>query len=286
MILSGLLASGANMEGVSGGWTAWMSQPEAWVALLTLVFLETVLGIDNVIFISVLAGRLPEGQRDKARNIGLMLAAGTRVVLLFGITWLMTLTATLFEVPGIANLSFGEESHIDPLKVAQVTGRDLVMLIGGLFLIWKSTTEIHHSLEGAHGEKTNTAVASFGMVLLQIALLDIVFSFDSVLTAVGMADHIPVMVIAVLISVGIMLLAAGPISRFVERHPTIKMLALSFLILVGLTLMADAADLHIPKGYVYVAIGFSLGVEALNMKMRKNATEPVHLVPKVEDSPQ
>jgi predicted tellurium resistance membrane protein TerC len=240
----------------------WIYMPEAWIALATLTALEIVLGIDNIIFISILVGRLPESQRDRARTIGLTLAMVSRLLLLFSLTWIMTLTQPLFSVL----------EH-------DISGRDLILLLGGLFLLAKSTLEIHHALEGPEDNKQSVVGASFVSILLQIMLLDIVFSLDSVITAVGLADHLSVMVIAVVISVAIMLLAAKSVSQFVERHPTIKMLALSFLILIGMTLVGEGLGFHVPKGYVYFAMAFSLAVEMLNINVRKRRKDeqPVHL---------
>jgi len=229
----------------------WLLDPQAWLALATLTALEIVLGVDNIVFISILCGRLPEHQRAKARNIGLMLAMLTRLGLLFSITWIMTLTASLFGV-------FGKE----------VSGRDLILIGGGLFLLWKSVHEIHNSLEGEEEGRAAGAAATFGAVIAQIAIIDIVFSLDSVITAVGMVDEIAVMVIAIIAAVGVMLFAAGPIGEFVDRHPTIKMLALSFLILIGVALIGEGWDLHIPKGYIYFAMAFAVAVEMLNIRMR------------------
>jgi predicted tellurium resistance membrane protein TerC len=234
----------------------WITEPQAWVALLTLTFLETVLGIDNIVFVSILTGRLPEAQRARGRRLGLLLAMGMRIALLFAITWIMRLTAPWLTVSG----------H-------ELSGRDLILLLGGLFLMWKSVTEIHHKLEGDADEAgANGKAVTFGGVLLQIALLDLVFSLDSVITAVGMVDHITIMVLAVLISVGVMVAFVNPICAFVERHPTVKMLALSFLLLIGFTLVGEAFELHIPKGYVYFAMGFSVFVEMLNLRLRKPGT--------------
>lgn len=238
----------------------WIHEPQAWVALLTLTFLETVLGIDNIVFVSILTGRLPEHQRARGRRLGLLLAMGMRILLLLTITWIMRATEPLFGL-------FGQELSV----------RDLILLLGGLFLMWKSVTEIHHKLEGEDADERGAArPATFGRVLLQIALLDLVFSLDSVITAVGMVDHIAIMVIAVLISVGIMVAFVNPICVFVERHPTVKMLALSFLLLIGFTLVGEAWDLHIPKGYVYFAMGFSIFVEMLNLRLRRRG-RPVAL---------
>jgi len=236
----------------------WLS-PEILIALATLTFLEIVLGVDNIIFISILSGKLPPAQQPKARRIGLLLAMGTRILLLFSLAWVIKLTAPLFTV-----------LH------QEISGRDLILILGGLFLLAKSTHEIHGRLEGEEGNSSARAASSFASVLIQIALLDIVFSLDSVITAVGMVDQVSVMIVAVVISVLIMMLAAEPISAFVHRHPTVKMLALSFLLLIGMSLLAEGFDHHIPKGYVYFAMGFSVFVEAMNLKMRKKAT-PVHL---------
>ncbi|MGE6288554.1 TerC family protein [Aeromonas media] len=230
----------------------WIADPSAWVALATLTLLEIVLGIDNIIFISILVGRLPEAQRQKARILGLGLAMGTRILLLLSLAWVMRLTEPLFSVLNEA-----------------ISGRDLILLVGGLFLIAKSTHEIHQSLEGAAEEPgTVSMTVGFMSTLVQIAILDIIFSLDSVITAVGMADHVPVMVLAIVIAVGVMMFAAKAIGDFVDTHPTIKMLALSFLILVGVALMAEGLDLHIPKGYIYFAMAFSLVVEMINIRLR------------------
>ncbi len=238
----------------------WLTQPEAWIALATLTALEIVLGIDNIIFISIIAGRLPESQRGKGRVLGLGMAMIARILLLLSITWVMSLTAGLFTVL----------EH-------EVSGRDLILLFGGLFLLAKSTHEIHHSLEGNGHEKQQTVTASLFSVLLQIAVIDIVFSLDSVITAVGLAEDVGVMITAIMISIAIMMLAAKSINDFVDRHPTIKMLALSFLILVGVTLVAEGAGFEFPKGYIYFAMAFSVSVELLNLRMRKKETEPVQL---------
>ena len=230
----------------------WITNPEIWIALVTLTTLEIVLGIDNIVFISILAGKLPQAQQPRARRLGLTVALVTRILLLFSIVWVIRLTAPLFEI-------FGEE----------ISGRDLVLIAGGLFLLAKATVEIHTSTEGdGHGSDTKTR-ASFLAVIVQIGLLDIVFSLDSVITAVGMTTYLGVMVAAVIIAIGVMLLAAGPIADFVHRHPTVKMLALSFLLLIGVTLIGDALEFHIPKGYVYFAMGFSVFVEALNLRASK-----------------
>jgi predicted tellurium resistance membrane protein TerC len=239
----------------------WLTDPQIWIQLVTLTALEIVLGIDNVIFISILAGKLPHAQQKKARLIGLALAMLTRIALLFSIVWLTKLTVPLFTV--LNN---------------EISGRDLIFIIGGLFLLAKSTFEIHEKLEGAEGQSSRQiGAASFASIIIQIILLDIVFSLDSVITAVGMANLLGVMVAAVVIAVGFMLLFAGFISNFVERHPTLKMLALSFLLLIGITLIADGLGQHISKGYIYFAMAFSVFVEILNLRVRKHAVAPVKL---------
>ena len=237
----------------------WLTDPNAWIALLTLTVLEIVLGIDNIIFISILTGRLPADRQPKARRLGLMLAMVMRIVLLLSIAWVTRLTNPLFEVLG----------H-------PVSGRDLILLGGGLFLLFKATHEIHDKLEGEEGKGDARAAASFGGVIAQVLVLDLVFSLDSVITAVGMAEQLWVMVTAVVLAVAVMLFSSGPISEFVHRHPTVKMLALSFLILIGMSLVAEGLGHHIPKGYIYFAMGFSIFVEALNLRLRKKA-EPVEL---------
>ena len=237
----------------------WITSPEAWVALASLTILEIVLGIDNIVFISILSGRLPEHQRPRARLLGLGLAMFMRIGLLMSVSYLAKLNNPLFSVLG-----------------RDITGRDLVFLIGGLFLLFKATQEIHERLEGPHEEKRTPPAASFAAVITQIVLLDIVFSVDSVITAVGMSDHLPVMIIAVVIAVLMMMLAANPIADFVERHPTVKMLALAFLILIGTSLIAEGLGQHIPKGYIYFAMGFSIMVEMLNMRARR-VRQPVDL---------
>lgn len=243
----------------------WIIMPEAWLALLTLTLLEIVLGIDNIIFISILVGRLPESQRQKARQLGLMLAMGMRIALLLAIVWVMGLTKPLFSV---FELDF--------------SGRDLILLAGGMFLLAKSTLEIHHSLEGSEEQKSSGKAATFGAIITQIAVIDIVFSLDSVITAVGLVEHVSVMIIAVVVAVLVMLFAAKAIGDFVDAHPTIKMLALSFLILIGFTLVGEGLGFHVPKGYVYFAMAFSLGVELLNLKIRKQR-QPVHLKKRLGD---
>jgi predicted tellurium resistance membrane protein TerC len=233
---------------------------ENLIALLTLTVLEIVLGVDNIVFISILAGKLPHDQEPKARRLGLGVAMVTRILLLLSIAWVIGLTKPIFSVAGF-----------------EVSGRDLILVIGGLFLLAKSTREIHERLEGAEHERDVKTVPSFSGVILQIALLDIIFSLDSVITAVGMAQHLWVMITAVVISVGIMLFASGTISSFVNRHPTVKMLALSFLLLIGFNLIVEALHFHIPKGYVYFAMGFSVFVEVLNLRARAKASKPVQL---------
>jgi predicted tellurium resistance membrane protein TerC len=238
----------------------WLSNPESWIALLTLTVLEIVLGIDNVIFISILVGKLPEESQKKARMIGLGLAMFLRIALLASLAWIARLTNPLFTVLG-----------------QEISGRDLILLIGGLFLLGKATHEIHERLEGEEGDASTRARASFTSIIIQILLLDIVFSLDSVITAVGMANELPVMITAVVAAVLVMMVAAGPISDFVARHPTIKMLALSFLLLIGMSLIAEGLDQHIPKGYIYFAMGFSVFVEMLNLRLRKGSAKPVAL---------
>ncbi|QBQ53493.1 TerC family protein [Nitrosococcus wardiae] len=238
----------------------WIAEPQAWIALATLTSLEIVLGIDNIIFISILVSRLPDQQRHKARIMGLSLAMGMRIVLLLSLAWVMRLTTPLFSL-------LGEE----------ISGRDIILIGGGLFLLAKSTLEIHNSLEGAEEHTQGLQVVSFGAILAQIAILDIVFSLDSVITAIGMVNQIPVMVIAIVIAVLIMMIAAKSIGEFVDAHPTVKMLALSFLVLVGVTLIAEGFDLHIPKGYIYFSMAFSVTVEMLNLRLRKKARTPVKL---------
>jgi predicted tellurium resistance membrane protein TerC len=237
-----------------------LSDPQAWIAFATLAVLELVLGIDNIVFISILAGKLPAEQQSRARYIGLGLALVMRVILLFSLTWVIGLTAPLFTALG-----------------QEISGRDLVLLVGGLFLIGKSTHEIHGSLEGEEGHKTGKVYASLAGVLVQIALLDMVFSLDSVITAVGMVDQIEIMIAAVVVSILFMMLFAAPIGSFVQKHPTVKMLALSFLLLIGVTLIAEGFDQHIPKGYIYFAKAFSVLVEVLNQRLRKAKTPPVQL---------
>ena len=238
----------------------WLSDPAIWTALLTLTALEIVLGIDNIIFISILADRLPVAQRQRARATGLLLAMLMRIAMLFSLGWLLGLTQPLFTVVG------------HPFN-----GRDLILILGGLFLLYKSTTEIHAKLEGEeHAQESGAGAVSFSSVIIQILLLDIVFSLDSVITAIGMTSNITIAVVAVMISIGIMLVAAKPLADFVNGHPTVKILALSFLLLIGMTLVAEGLGQHIPKGYIYFAMAFSVMVEIINLRVRKK-TEPVHL---------
>lgn len=238
----------------------WITQPESLIALLTLTVLEIVLGIDNIIFISILSGKLPIEQQSKARLTGLALAMITRILLLFSIVWIMKLTLPLFTALG-----------------QEISGRDLILIGGGLFLIAKSTFEIHDKLEGEEGHRSTKIAKSFASVITQIILLDIVFSLDSVITAVGMANNIVIMILAVVIAVGVMMVSAKSISDFVEKHPTVKMLALAFLLLIGVSLIAEGFEQHIPKGYIYFAMAFSVFVEMLNLKMKSKSRNPVEL---------
>jgi predicted tellurium resistance membrane protein TerC len=249
-----------------------LTNPETWVSLLTLTLLEIVLGIDNIIFISILAGKLREDQQKKARQLGLALAMITRVLLLLSLTWIMTLTTPIFNIGdwlGINNQGW--------LEKLAISGRDLILLLGGLFLIYKSTTEIHEKLEGDDHKAVAVKQYSFTGVIVQILLLDIVFSLDSVITAVGMANEIAVMIAAVMIAVIVMMISSAGISNFVNRRPTVKMLALSFLLLIGVSLIAEGFEQHIPKGYIYFAMAFSVFVEILNLKLRNKTTRPVEL---------
>ncbi len=238
----------------------WLADPQTWIALLTLTVLEIVLGVDNIVFISILSSKLRKDQQGKARTVGLALAAFTRVGLLLSLAWLMRLTAPLLSVLGM-----------------EFSGKDFILIIGGLFLIAKSTHEIHDKLEGEEDRPSGRAVSRFGGVVLQVILLDIVFSLDSVITAVGMANRVEVMVAAILLAVGFMILFAGTIAHFIDRHPTVKMLALSFLLLIGVTLIADGLHQHIPKGYIYFAMAFSVFVETLNLRARRRPSHPVRL---------
>ena len=238
----------------------WLTDPQAWIAFLTLVALELVLGVDNVIFISILASKLPVAQQQRARVVGLSMAVGSRILLLFSLSWIIGLSAPLFSV-------FGYE----------ISGRDVILILGGLFLLAKSTYEIHQKLEGVEGHTSTRVKASFASVIVQVLLLDAVFSLDSVITAVGMVDQLEIMVAAVVIAAVVMIVLAKPLGEFVERHPTIKILALSFLLLIGFTLIVEGLHQHIPKGYVYFAMGFSVFVEMLNLRLRKTSAVPVHL---------
>jgi predicted tellurium resistance membrane protein TerC len=238
----------------------WLLDPQAWIAFVTLVALELVLGIDNVIFISILAGKLPAGQQPRARTVGLGLAMITRILLLFSLAWIIRLTAPLFTVWG-----------------NEFSGRDLILIGGGLFLLGKSTHEIHQRLEGEEGQSSTRIRPAFVNVIVQILLLDVVFSLDSVITAIGMVSQLEIMIGAVVMSVIVMMISSGPISSFVERHPTVKVLALSFLLLIGFTLILEGFDRHIPKGYIYFAMAFSVFVEMLNLRVKKARISPVKL---------
>ena len=244
------------------------SQPEAWIALLTLTFLEIVLGIDNIIFISIVSNKLPESRQKRTRNLGLLFALVFRIALLFGITYIIGFSQPLFSVFGF-----------------DISGRDLILIAGGLFLLAKSTSEIHHKLEGDAGEHNVKAKATVSAVIFQIIMLDAVFSIDSILTAVGLTEHVIIMIIAVIISIGSMMLFAGPVSRFINNHPTLQMLALSFLILIGFMLIVEGLHVHVPKGYIYFAVFFSVVVEILNMRLRKKA-KPVQLKTNLEEEKQ
>ncbi len=227
-------------------------EPQSWIALLTLTFLEVVLGIDNIIFISIVTAKLPQAQQPRARNLGLALALAFRIALLLGITWIIGFTKPIFTIADF-----------------EVSGRDIILAAGGIFLLAKSTSEIHHKIEGEEHAR-DTKAKSFASIIIQIILLDMVFSFDSILTAIGLTDKVLLMIIAVVISIGIMMAFAGKISAFINKHPTLQILALSFLILIGFMLVVDALHYHVPKGYIYFAVAFSLLVEVLNMKLRKN----------------
>ena len=244
-----------------------LTDPQIWIALGTLTFLEIVLGVDNIIFISILSGKLPGPQQAKARRLGQLAAMGTRILLLFSLAWISKLTTPWFTIVG-----------------QEISGRDLILILGGLFLLAKSTYEIHDKLEGEEGHGSAKVPASFTSVIIQIMLLDIVFSLDSVITAVGMVDELWVMIAAVMIAVGIMMASAETISAFVHKHPTVKMLALSFLLLIGMSLILEGFDHHIPKGYIYFAMGFSVFVEMINLRLRK-ATKPVHLHERYVEGP-
>ena len=237
-----------------------LTDPQAWIAFATLTALELVLGIDNIVFISILVDKLPKAQQELARRLGLFMAMFIRVGLLMVLSWIVGLTAPVFTVIG-----------------QEISGRDLILICGGLFLIWKSTGEIHQSLEGEEGHASSAVQATFAAVIVQIMVVDMVFSLDSIITAVGMVDSLPVMIAAVIVSVGLMMLFAGAIGRFVSDHPTIKMLALSFLVVVGVVLIAEGFEYHVPKGFVYFAMAFSLSVELLNIRMRRKSAKPAHL---------
>jgi predicted tellurium resistance membrane protein TerC len=244
-----------------------LSQPEAWISLITLTILEIVLGIDNIIFISILSGKLPVEQQEKGRKVGLFLAMFTRILLLLSLTWIMSLTKPIFNLAGLIGIT-----DPDWVEKMAISGHDIILLLGGLFLIYKSTSEIHEKIEGGDDDDTeNVKPHSFWATIVQIVLLDIVFSLDSVITAVGIASHIEVMIAAVVISVGIMMWASNSVANFVNSHPTVKMLALSFLLLIGFSLLAEGFDQHIPKGYLYFAMGFSILVEMLNLKLKSKS---------------
>ncbi len=267
-----------------------LASPQTWIAFLTLFALEVVLGIDNIIFISILSSKLPEHERAKARNVGLALALITRILLLLSLKWVMGLTADLFTIPFLDTLiqpaAAGAQASAEASgghgevvgTPGGISGRDLILLLGGMFLLWKSVHEIHHKLEGEEGSAhKDGATAKFGAIIAQILVLDIVFSLDSVITAVGMVDNVAIMIMAVVAAVLVMLFAAGPISAFVEKHPTLKILALSFLLLIGVTLIGEGLQIHIPKGFIYFAMAFALGVEMLNLRLRSKSEAPIHL---------
>lgn len=247
---------------------SWLSDSQAWIGLLTLIVLEIVLGIDNIIFISIISGKLPPAERPKARKVGLSVALLTRLALLLSITLVMKMSTPFVTIQGHG-----------------ITGRDAVLIVGGLFLLWKSVREIHHKLEGEEEASSEIKAAAFGAIIAQIAIIDIVFSLDSVITAVGMVKQIEVMMLAVIISVGFMLAFSGAVSDFVEKHPTIKMLALSFLILIGITLVAEGTGAHVPKGYIYFAMAFSVVVEMLNIRMGRGKSKPIVLREQLPDGP-
>lgn len=257
---------------------SWISSPETWIAFITLIVLELVLGVDNVIFISILAGKLPVQDQQRARTTGILLAVLTRLLLLASLSWIISLEDPFFHIPWFGGENIG------------ISGRDLILIAGGLFLLWKSTHEIHDKLEGKEGQASAKVAATFVSVIIQIMLLDIVFSLDSVITAVGMVDHIEIMIAAVIIAAIVMVFVATPLGEFVEQHPTIKILALSFLLLIGFTLIVEGLHQHIPKGYVYFAMSFSVMVEMINIRVRDKHVPPVNLrdpykQPKVELQP-
>jgi predicted tellurium resistance membrane protein TerC len=238
----------------------WISDPQSWIALLTLIALELVLGVDNVIFISILASKLPHEQQHNARRTGIALAVVTRILLLISLSWIIGLTEPVFSI-----------------STFSISGRDVILLVGGLFLMGKATLEIHQKLEGEEGHSSAKVKSNFWSVIIQIMLLDVVFSLDSVITAVGMVDHLAIMIAAVIIAAGVMIFVADALSAFVDKHPTVKMLALSFLLMIGFTLIVEGLHQHIPKGYIYFAMGFSVFVEALNLKIRSREREPIQL---------
>lgn len=242
-----------------------LTQPEAWISLITLTVLEIVLGIDNIIFISILSGKLPANQQDKGRKLGIFLAMFTRILLLLSLTWIMRLTKPIFNLSGLIGVT-----NPDWVEKLAISGHDIILIVGGLFLIYKSTAEIHEKIEGGDEDEENIKSKSFWGTIVEIVLLDIVFSLDSVITAVGIGSHLEVMIAAVVIAVGIMMWASGPVANFVNSRPTVKMLALSFLLLIGFSLLAEGFDQHIPKGYLYFAMAFSIMVELLNMRLRSN----------------
>lgn len=242
-----------------------LTQPEAWISLITLTVLEIVLGIDNIIFISILSGKLPANQQDKGRKLGIFLAMFTRILLLLSLTWIMRLTKPIFNLSGLIGVT-----NPDWVEKLAISGHDIILIVGGLFLIYKSTAEIHEKIEGGDEDEENIKPKSFWGTIVEIVLLDIVFSLDSVITAVGIGSHLEVMIAAVVIAVGIMMWASGPVANFVNSRPTVKMLALSFLLLIGFSLLAEGFDQHIPKGYLYFAMAFSIMVELLNMRLRSN----------------
>lgn len=258
---------------------SWISSPETWIAFITLIVLELVLGVDNVIFISILAGKLPAQDQQRARTTGILLAVITRLLLLASLSWIISLEDPFFHIPWFGGENIG------------ISGRDLILIAGGLFLLWKSTHEIHDKLEGKEGQASAKVAATFASVIIQIMLLDIVFSLDSVITAVGMVDHIEIMIAAVVMAAIVMVFVATPLGEFVEKHPTIKILALSFLLLIGFTLIVEGLHQHIPKGYVYFAMGFSVMVEMINIRVRDKHVQPVNLrapykLPKAELQPE